>query len=909
MLNQDLINVLNSGDAWAFVGNGCSADAGIPSWEGLLEKTRERAETQIGALPSISVKNYEVKKSRGQLTDAFSILKEYFTSDAIDSLVSDIINKIIHPGNVAKIIASWPFQSYVTTNYDHLLEAVLKNYGGWVPIGNTASENRKISGDVDKIVWHPHGGAKLGTKNSRLVLAKSDYDEIYPAGSPTLNTLEAIIRLKRIVFIGFGFRDQDLIITLDKVGRFILPERPAYAFMSNTTVEYREELWEKYRVDVIPYIANGDNHSDILKVLKAYSSFVVDRSIKFGRIKTTPDYDIETVGLLTKNRILRSDLVPKEDAQSTLIKAFVLARLKISGRMEENAVLEEIVRFASVDAEVIKKVVSSLIQCDILAREECYIYLTVSGDIIADEGKGEYELKRDKFKNSVLTRALKFIPEEISAQNVCDVTVQYLESTCRERGLGVAQQLVESGIQQIKARTVALLQNAKSELSFAKDRDSALATIQCISGILTLPTQEERKFLGYLTQAYFAKHLLGIEPSTIGIEKETIKSTVFIADSNFIIPLLAEGSVGHLYAKSLYDKLIKSGSCVVTSDLLLTECIEHAKWSWDFLNKNGSSSYEIIDALRGARGFKQNAFLTGYINNEEFGPDVYFKKYFAKIFGNYGEAPKEKDFIDILDKIGIKNKPLNSWLGFLDEMYHEEEIVQKEIRNRRERNNTYKHDRQVKAEAEVAIIVSKVRSRVLSIEGIDLNEAYFLSYSRVVDGISGQAQKICIFPESLFEWILSINEISEDDANAIYDQMLWELSKNGLELVPRQQLLRMFNNTVDASRHKLNDVIEEHKDIIRDLYSADPEKAFSDIDPLFVPSVADAVSKEVLRIMKERLIDEQNRRNSAEKVAIIAMKDQKEFKRLKAQKKQRKAEAIRMKRSAASRSSKKKKKK
>ena len=54
MLNQQLIDILNSDGAWAFVGSGCSVDAGLPSWEELLTQTIFRAESTLGSLPVIT---------------------------------------------------------------------------------------------------------------------------------------------------------------------------------------------------------------------------------------------------------------------------------------------------------------------------------------------------------------------------------------------------------------------------------------------------------------------------------------------------------------------------------------------------------------------------------------------------------------------------------------------------------------------------------------------------------------------------------------------------------------------------------------------------------------------------------------------------------------------------------------
>ena len=39
MFRTDVVDIINSGDAWLFVGSGVSKDAGLPSWEELVTRT------------------------------------------------------------------------------------------------------------------------------------------------------------------------------------------------------------------------------------------------------------------------------------------------------------------------------------------------------------------------------------------------------------------------------------------------------------------------------------------------------------------------------------------------------------------------------------------------------------------------------------------------------------------------------------------------------------------------------------------------------------------------------------------------------------------------------------------------------------------------------------------------------
>ena len=52
MIDTDLLDVINSGDAWVFVGSGVSADSGLPTWAGLVDLT-------VARLPHTEQQNVE----------------------------------------------------------------------------------------------------------------------------------------------------------------------------------------------------------------------------------------------------------------------------------------------------------------------------------------------------------------------------------------------------------------------------------------------------------------------------------------------------------------------------------------------------------------------------------------------------------------------------------------------------------------------------------------------------------------------------------------------------------------------------------------------------------------------------------------------------------------------------------
>ena len=162
------------------------------------------------------------------------------------SQVANHLTSNTQPGSVHRLLASWPFTAYVTTNFDTLLDVALQVHPGWVSIGNTPSETKKISGQISRVVWHPHGIINTSDSISRLILSQDDYDATYPAGSPILEALKALLRMRPLLFVGFGFNDPDLTHLLERVARLSDPGQPTYAFLSASPPARCDELRTKY---------------------------------------------------------------------------------------------------------------------------------------------------------------------------------------------------------------------------------------------------------------------------------------------------------------------------------------------------------------------------------------------------------------------------------------------------------------------------------------------------------------------------------------------------------------------------------------------------------------------------------------------------------------------------------------
>ena len=232
MIDTELLDVINSGDAWVFIGSGVSMDAGLPSWAGLVDS----AVAQLPAKKQQEIASdtlFRQGKSKGDFASCFQRMGNIASPEVVATLVKQIIQDATQePGELTRLLTDWPAAGYVTTNYDHLLESALEANKslGWISVGNQPAEVRQVSGDATNIVWHIHGSALLPADKSKLVLTSEDYDDYYLEGSSLQQQLKSFLTQRRLVFVGFGLRDPEIMRLLKIAGRYTVPERPIFAF-------------------------------------------------------------------------------------------------------------------------------------------------------------------------------------------------------------------------------------------------------------------------------------------------------------------------------------------------------------------------------------------------------------------------------------------------------------------------------------------------------------------------------------------------------------------------------------------------------------------------------------------------------------------------------------------------------
>ncbi len=900
MISRQLVDLLNSGEAVSVVGSGISSDVGLPTWPTLFGGIA----AELDRLGHKTTKARDSER-RGKLPEAFNLLAALTSTDDIHTRTASRIEQGTTPGKHHERLADWPFRLHVTTNYDHLLED--GSAGRLVAVGNRGSELHKLTGGARDIVWHLHGGSRLPNGISQLVVSKSDYDDFYPS-SNAVDKLKALATAHRCVFIGFGFNDEDLIYVLKAVGRVAHHGRPSFAFLgyegsasASDAKTHQQHLRTDFNIEVIPYARRGNDHDDLHRILDAYAPFVLRHSIRLeGGANNTPDYhpiasslriqsSLDIGGLSTDNPSLKR----------SLLGARVLAYIREHPDSQDQDLRQFYQSGEASQAEVVDCLDSLRRNGSVTPKPR--LNLTPDHQSKTEEAEAQLQLTRDRFRSSVEGRVSNHTSElqKVARGRTGKAVEAFFDQLCRERGLGVAQNLATSDSDLASRRTVSLVQQLPEHLAICETRDEALVAINVAADILTRPNEAESLFLGMLCQAYFGQHLARASVTLAQVDLDLVAGTCYLLDASVLICLLADGGAAHRFTKNLVENLASSGALLATTDLFVNETAEHATWAARLVRRVGEQSHELINALRCRDGYRPNQFLDGYFLTTQ--PDASFAAYIRRLLKVDDSDDFTRDTVaDRLAEHGIRTLQFDEWVGFNDDYLARREEIQREISERRSDKGTYKHNRQVQAEAEVALIVDGLRSGALQLPDKEANDGFFVSSTRVVDRLPNLKRRICLLPEGLAQWMWSSQATSPKHADLVFEQLLWELSQGGIEFVDRATLLTKFSGVVEASELELRASVTDRREYLIDKYGPDPAQAFSDADPLDVPRLAIEVHKEALHQMESKLSAAQAREVAAKKVAKLTEKDLHELAILRGEKRERRKKADRQRRAAAS---------
>lgn len=929
MLRTDLIDLVNKGQVWAFVGAGASVDAGAPTWAQLIDRVLEslpKEKSQEIAEDSI----FKAARKHNNLPRCFSRIQHAIGRAALERSVAAEIERHRTPGDLLRDLANWPFAGYVTTNYDTLIRRALQttgHAGGWTDAGNSDSEIRKLAGNVDHLIWHIHGAVAHEPADHKIVITEEDYDHAYLEGSHATNQLKSLLTQKRVVFVGFSFDDAELQRLLRVANLYSNPARPAFAFLSglggSDGEQKRIELLERFNVDVIPYEVIDYSHAQLSRLLRVYGSFILKRSQKFGQpARPCPSYHPETTSLLVYNKMAATKSLDIEgDTLGSLLKARVVSLLKFRGPQTFDELANDlaerirILRGSSPDdidnaAIIIHRYVEELINQGFVEKTDP-LRLTATGADLTDNQAAAAKVLHEQFESSLEERAREVCPgDDVSAGRVAKAAEDFLGSCIERRALGVGMTLYSS-TEPIKQFQITALLQSLHEFMAQLNATEALALVEVIQSFLAKPTMAESRYLGVALQARFSLTLLGYDPSLVQARIRQLSRTVFLIDASMLIHLLARSSVGHVPARSILTRLEYVRAPLATTDRLVTEVAEHARWAKGHLTTRSGLTPEVLIAVTGHAGLHENLFLDGFLREvTDRGKTFDFDGYLDSICGDpKGHTATDDVFEAAIKKLGVPCRNLNRWEGFTTDLYAERDEIADKIAERRRVRRTFRHPRQVQAEAEALIIVERLRDHIFKLNGLQAEDSYFVSNTRAIDRVTATSLPITMKPSSMLQWLSTLTPTNTEELSGLVSALLWEMSENGLTVVDKRQIQNAFSPLISASEAGLKEELSINRTLMANRYGESAEKAFSEISAIEVPVVLHSIYAQRAAELERKLKSETAAKQAAIATASLTEEEKQDYLRLKAKQKEKHQRAKSKQRGAKSKNNKKKNKK
>lgn len=931
MINTKLIDVVNSGHAWAFMGNGLSVDAGCPSWEklidNLIENLAENPQTDI-----LTSRKYSKAREVKDYPRCLSVIESKIGRDALERMVRHEIEKFGSPSKLGLKLAEWPFRAIISTNYDNLIEKALSeiNQLGWASVGNSEDEIRKLSRGIANVVWHIHGAIDLDKDKSKLILSEEDYDFIYLNETRIKEQLKAVLSQQRIIFIGFSFQDAEVKRILKFVGNLCSPDRPAYAFLGDISgsehAEERNELLLNYNIEVITYNIVDGSHRQLHEILDVYESMILGRSLRFGQpYREAPSYDEQSTGLLIYNQLCLNerDFFP-EKISNSLLRARILSLLKHKGDRKVLDIIDELNERIRIIQGVRKSVaevnnqiavvLKDLISMNLAEYDEqtSSVSLTRVGYEFVSNQAAISETLKDQFASSLNARAGKLYPgDPVVSKKIANVAISFINDCIEKRSLGVALVLGSNSTIQQEYQMVALLRNLPEFIVKLSSHEEAMELIHLIQEILSSTNDIERNYIGMSLQAQFGIHILGYDPKALETRARQLENTLFLIDSSTLIPFLARSSTGHSSARKLIQLLKIKNATLVSTKLLAAEVSEHACWALNNVDKS-PGSIKLFTISSGHAGARPNAFLEGFL--EEIRQSLITQNISEFVHEVCGSKIKldvctDEDVISILKKDHINCLAFDEWSGFDSEFWALRDENTEQIKDLRVKAGNYKHYRQVKAEAEALIIVQKFREKKFNYENKALNDAYFVSNTRIINQLDESGYSATMSADSVLQWLSTITHCDVAELGFLFDGLLWEMHEKGFSIISESKLRSAFAPLIHASKNKLLEFIEQNKVLLAELYGEAAEKAFKEADEVEIPIILESINIRKANLLEKELINEKERSRKAQATASISEKEKQELSILRDKEKRRIAKGKSKQRAAESRQGKGKKRK
>lgn len=289
--------VCNEEGTVLFLGSGVSAWSGLPSWFGLIKELAEFLKDE--GYPHEDILN----EASSNLLTAAGLGVQKLSNQQFKTFIRKACRiGESEPHRIHEKIVNLGPRSFITTNYDKLLEESLRIYKKDNSFQVVTNRQPIDCASIVQIrerdfVFKPHGDID---DTESIILTHVQYRKLYGERNHTLKALETILLTRPIIFIGFSLNDPDFLTIKDNIeNTFKGGGQHHYAIMADVDDEKKKYYLDTFGIRIINYntieLPNGTrDYSSLLDLLDniSYTSKEpLEKEILKGNTLISPKLD------------------------------------------------------------------------------------------------------------------------------------------------------------------------------------------------------------------------------------------------------------------------------------------------------------------------------------------------------------------------------------------------------------------------------------------------------------------------------------------------------------------------------------------------------------------------------------------------------------------------------------------
>ena len=622
-----------------------------------------------------------------------------------------------------------------------------------------------------------------------------------------------------VFIIGHSLSDPDIDFVLQLARTQRSPQHPIYMVAAGFSGSEEQDLFEQYNIELVRYSNSDGTHFELRRMLRAVDRFITPRGQSTNTWIATerPEAEVKTaVALFLFRRLQR---VPPKEYLAPLVLLAVCT--DTSGTLPTESVytlptIASLTKNGTAHNDSISRAVDHLVHEGFLINTTDGLCVTESGRTRVAEYHTVRQLERDQAYSKFEIDLTQSYGGGLSSSQLTDcqtLAERVLVTSFEHRGSVIANK-VFSDRPARRDELSDVFGYVTDQARRIPDKRLQAAFIEAVHGFLVEPDVRQKAYLASVSQGYFLYHLLGLDPGGAHARREIFRKTLWICDSSVILPWIAKGCHNHDYASELFRMLAEEQALLCTTPRLLQEVWEHLNWAISLMRQSRSPSLGLLRAASVKGTYKQNLFIDGFIRLSSEGVVGTFQDYLRLILN--GRNSDRTLFERSIERDGLRLINVSQLQGFVQEDWGHIEAAKVDIQKRREQIGTYRSPLQVESEAEVSILLNRLRSGTYAIDDLEnADHFYFISQSLIIDRVFQEDDITTWTPESLYRYLTTLPE-RDLDPDLLQQCMLHEYFYAGVSFVDTERYERFFGPLIDVAKASFEKEISEY---VKDLES------------------------------------------------------------------------------------------